>query len=277
MTRYCYFNGKIVPESKAGVSARDMAVLRGYAMFEFLRTYNGQFFHFEDHIKRFRNSARLLGLRVPVSDKEIELVLKQLIRKNKFKEAGLRLVLSGGRTIDGMRFNRRTPTFFILADEFQPLPSVFFRRGVAVVTHEHQREMFEAKTTNYLAAAREHNNGINKNGKAFEILYVRDGTVLEGTTSNLFIFKGDTLITPAKNILKGVTRKVALELARPYFKIEEREVKTIELKSATEAFLTATNKEILPVVKIDGCKVGDGRVGENTKVLMKMFNDYVNN
>ena len=67
MIRYCYFNGKIVPEDNVGVSVRDMAVLRGYGMFEFLRTYDGRLFHFEDHIKRFRNSARMMGLRVPLS------------------------------------------------------------------------------------------------------------------------------------------------------------------------------------------------------------------
>ena len=275
MTRYCYFNGKIMPEEKAGVSVRDMAVLRGYGMFEFLRTYDGRLFHFEDHIRRFRNSARMMGLRVPLSDEEIKSVLNRLIRKNKFKEAALRLVLSGGRTIDGMRYHRLKPTFFILADEFKPLPDAFFKRGAAVVTHEYQREMPEAKTTNYLAAAREHNNGKNKNGRALEILYVKDGKALECTTSNFFIFKGGTLITPEKNVLKGVTRKIALELARPKFKIEERDVKTSELKSVTEAFLTATNKEIVPIVKINGQKIGGGRVGRNTKILMDAFRQSV--
>src|SRR3989304_8402184 len=102
MTRYCYFNGKIMPEDKAGVSVRDVAVLRGYGMFEFLRTYDGRLFHFEDHIGRFRNSARMMGLRVPLSDKEIKSVLERLVVKNKFKEAALRLGLSGGRAIDGV-------------------------------------------------------------------------------------------------------------------------------------------------------------------------------
>ena len=271
MTRYCYFNGKIMPEDKAGVSVRDIAVLRGYGMFEFLRTYNGRLFHFEDHIKRFRNSARMMGLRVPLSNKEIKSVLGQLVIKNKFKEAALRLVLSGGRTIDGMRYNRLVPTFFILADEFKPLPAAFHKKGAVVITHEHQREMPEAKTISYLVAAREHNNGKNKNGRALEILYVKDGKALECTTSNFFIFKGDVLITPEKNVLKGVTRKIALKLARPKFKIEERDIKTSELKEATEAFLTATNKEIVPIVKIDGKKVGDGKVGRHTKILMDAF------
>jgi len=271
MIRYCYFNGKIMPEDKAGVSVRDVAVLRGYGMFEFLRTYDGRLFHFEDHIRRFRNSARMMGLRVPLSDEEIKSVLNRLIRKNKFKEAALRLVLSGGRTIDGMRYNRLVPTFFILADEFKPLPAAFHKKGAVVITHEHQREMPEAKTISYLVATREHNNGKNKNGRALEILYVKDGKALECTTSNFFIFKGDVLITPEKNVLKGVTRKIALKLARPKFKIEERDIKTSELKSATEAFLTATNKEIVPIVKIDGQKVGDGKVGRHTKILMDDF------
>ena len=273
MIRYCYLNGKIMPEDKAGVSVRDMAVLRGYGMFEFLRTYDGRLFHFEDHIKRFRNSARMMGLRVPLSNKEIKSVLGQLVIKNKFKEAALRLVLSGGRTIDGMRYNRLVPTFFILADEFKPLPAAFHKKGAVVITHEHQREMPEAKTISYLVATREHNNGKNKNGRALEILYVKDGKALECTTSNFFIFKGDVLITPEKNVLKGVTRKIALKLARPKFKIEERDIKTSELKSATEAFLTATNKEIVPIVKIDGQKIGDGKVGKNTKVLMDLFRE----
>jgi len=277
MIRYCYFNGKIVPENKAGVSVRDMAVLRGYGMFEFLRTYDGRLFHFEDHIKRFRNSARMMGLRAPLSDKEIKLVLERLVLKNKFKEAALRLVLSGGRTIDGMRYNRLEPTFFILADEFKPLPDAFFKRGVAVVTHEYQREMPGAKTTNYLVAAREHNNGKNKNGRALEILYTKDGKALECTTSNFFIFKGGTLVTTEKNVLKGVTRKIALKLARPRFKIEERDIKTSEFKEATEAFLTATNKEIVPIVKIDGQKISDGKVGKNTKIMIGMFKEYAKN
>ena len=275
MTRYCYLNGKIMPEDKAGVSVRDMAVLRGYGMFEFLRTYDGRLFHFEDHIRRFRNSARMMGLRVPLSDKEIKSVLERLIVRNKFKEAALRLVLSGGRTIDGMRYNRLKPTFFILADEFKPLPDAFYKKGAAVVTHEYQREMPEAKTTNYLAAAREHNIGKNKNGRALEILYTKNGKALECTTSNFFIFKGDTLITPEKDVLKGVTRKIVLKLARPKFKIKEGDIKTSELKEATEAFLTATNKEIAPIVRIDGQKIGGGKVGRNTKILMDAFRQSV--
>ena len=275
MTRYCYFNGKIMPEEKAGVSVRDMAVLRGYGMFEFLRTYDGRLFHFEDHIRRFRNSARMMGLRVPLSDEEIKSVLNRLIRKNKFKEAALRLVLSGGRTIDGMRYHRFEPTFFILADEFKPLSDAFYKKGVAVITHEYQREMPEVKTISYLVAAREHNNGKNKNGRALEILYTKNSKALECTTSNFFIFKGDVLITPEKNVLKGVTRKIAMKLARPKFKIEERDIKISELKSATEAFLTATNKEIVPIVKINGQKIGDGRVGRNTKILIDSFRQSV--
>ena len=275
MTRYCYLNGKIMPEDKAGVSVRDMAVLRGYGMFEFLRTYDGRLFHFEDHIRRFRNSARMMGLRVPLSDKEIKSVLERLIVRNKFKEAALRLVLSGGRTVDGMRYDWLEPTFFILADEFKPLPVAFYKKGAAVVTHEYQREMPEAKTTNYLAAAREHNIGKNKNGRALEILYVKNGKALECTTSNFFIFKGDTLITPEKDVLKGVTRKIVLKLARPKFKIKEGDIKTSELKEATEAFLTATNKEIAPIVRIDGQKIGSGKVGRNTKILMDAFRQSV--
>src|SRR3972149_1659660 len=111
MTRYCYLNGKIVPEDKAGVSVRDMAVLRGYGMFEFLRTYDGRLFHFEDHIRRFRNSARLMGLRVPLSDEKIKAVLNWLTGKNKQKEALSIMGSEWGESIDGLCYHRLEPTF----------------------------------------------------------------------------------------------------------------------------------------------------------------------
>lgn len=271
-TKYCYFNGKIIPENEAGIGVRDVGVLRSYGVFDFLRTYQGKLFHFAEHMDRFKHSAEALNIRLPISSKKLKAVLEELIAVNKFKEVAFRMVLSGGPAGDGMHYGRH-PTFFILTDSFKPLPEDVFKKGAAIITCEHQREMPEVKTLNYLTAVKFHNNLKNKN--ILEMLYTWQGQALECTTSNFFIFRGDTLITQNKNILKGVTRAITLDLARDRFNIEERGISIEEVFSADEAFLTGSNKEIVPVVKIDGKKIGNGKVGENTKYLMRAFKEYV--
>ena len=100
---------------------------------------------------------------------------------------------------------------------------------------------------------------------------------MEASTSNFFVFIGDKLITPKGNILKGITRNLVIKLAKKEFEVEERELKTEELALVTEAFIAATNKDIVPVVQIDDLKIGDGKPGKNTKQLMELFAEFVRN
>jgi len=272
MGKYCYLNGKIIETKKANISLDDIGILRGYGVFDYLRTFNGKPFLLKEHLTRFENSAKALGLKVPETESKIEKAIENLMEKNKYGEAGMRLVLTGGKTVNGIEFNNH-PTFFILAEEFIDLPRACFEKGVKLITLDHQRILPKAKTTNYITAVRMQKAKRKK--KAFEILYTQNDNILETTTANFFIFKKNRLITPKKDILFGTTRNFVIKLARKDFKIEEREVKKREVWSADEAFLTATNKDILPVVKIDGKVIGNGKVGENTKRLMDRFQKYV--
>ena len=112
---------------------------------------------------------------------------------------------------------------------------------------------------------------------AIEAVYVdRAGYVLEGTTSNLFIFSDKRLITPGRAILSGITRQVLLTLAEKIHKTEIRDVKSNELYAAEEVFITGSNKEIVPVVKVDETIVANGKPGSHTKVLMDAFAAYTN-
>jgi branched-chain amino acid aminotransferase len=109
---------------------------------------------------------------------------------------------------------------------------------------------------------------------AHDMLYCHDGEVLELTRNNIFLFMGDTLVTPRENILLGITRMVLLELCQGVFPIEERVVRTSELAQASEAFLSGTTKGVMPVVQIDGTVIGDGAVGPNARKVMDLFRDY---
>ena len=108
-------------------------------------------------------------------------------------------------------------------------------------------------------------------------MYVSNNVVLEASTSNFFVFIGDKLVTPKDNILKGITRNLAIKLAKKEFEVEERELKMEELALVTEAFIAATNKDIVPVVQIDDKKIGSGKPGKNTKRLMELFAEFVRN
>ena len=286
--KYCYLNGRIVSLGKAGIHPTDIGFLRGYGVFEFLRTYNGKPFLYKEHIERLKNSAKALNLKLNISEEELKKIINKLLLKNKFNESTIRIVLTGGKIIGGMEFN--SSTLLILVDELKNLPANVFKNGIKLISFEHKRIMPEAKTLNYIPAVKLF-SGEMKKQKAFEVLYMYNNRVLECSTSNFFIFsakggsasggKNTTLITPKKNVLIGTTRDLVVKLAKKEFKVEERDIKISELKTADEAFITATNKEIIPVVKIGAQKIGDakpaterGNVGKNTKILMKLFRDY---
>jgi len=271
MKKYCYLNGKIISENEAKISLKDIAILRGYGVFEFLRTYNSKPFLLKEHFTRLRKSAKNLNLQLPISQKELFKQIKKLLLKNKFKESAIKLVLTGGQIIDsgGMEYDKNSPTFFILVDKLQELPKSFYQKGVKLITYEHLREIPGAKTINYITVIKLQN--LCKRKKAFDILYTQNGFLLETTTSNFFIFKKDKLLTPKKNILIGLTRNFVIKLAEDKFEVEEKDIALKELEKAEEAFLTSTTKEILPVVKIGNKIVGNGRVGKKTRYLMDLF------
>ncbi len=271
MQRYCYLNEKIIPYNKACIKPTDIGLLRGYGVFEFLRTYYGKPFLLSKHLKRLVCSAKYLGLKVPKTQPQIEEIIKELIKKNRVEECAIRIILTGGESKDSKTF--QSSTFCILIEDICNYPKRIYEKGIKLATVDYKREIPEAKTLNYIVGIRELKRA--KEQKAFEPLYVFDNSVLECATSNFFIFKNNVLITPKKDILLGVTRNLIIKLAGKKFKIEERELLKKELDNASEAFITATSKEIIPVVKIDNKKIGDGRVGKNTKILMEIFQDFI--
>lgn len=273
MIEYCYLNGKILPLKDAKVSVLDIGILRGYGVFDFARTYNGRPHALGEHIKRLKRSAARLGLTVPLTEMKLAAVINQLIKKNGFEESTIRMVLTGGLTINGINFDRTKPTFFILVQKFDGPSSEAYSRGVKLITVEHQRIVPEAKTNNYITAVR--NQSRLRKEKGFEILYHHQGNILELSTSNIFIVKNNVISTPKDNILVGTTRNFTIKLAKKLFSVQERNVSLQEALKADEVFLTATNKGIVPVVAIDKAKIGKGTVGPVTRRLMNEYEEFI--
>src|SRR3989344_396068 len=273
--KWCYLNGEILPLNDAKINVDDIGIMRSYGINEALQTYKNKPLFVKDHLKRFRNSADALRLKIPISDDEIEKVIMELISKSNFNETNIRMVLTGGRTVNGIDFDHEKPTFFMITEEHKHIFEEIYEKGCKVITFEYQRPFPELKTTNYLVGVHLQKN--KKEAGAMEILYTSGGKILEAATSNFFLVQGNTLVTPKKNVLPGITKFRVIEAVRGVFTVEERDMLVQEFDDATEAFLTASYKDVLPVVQIDDKKVGKGTVGENTKKVMELFKKYVEN
>jgi branched-chain amino acid aminotransferase len=271
MNQYCFLNGEIIPVEDAKVSVLDIGLLRGYGIYDGIAGIKGKPFRFPDHWTRFLSGAHILNLNIPITEDGAKKKIEELLEKNHGdKRANIRLILTGGNTIGGIEYDFEKPTFYIVTEEWESLPNEYYEEGAKLITYPHMRELPEYKTINYIRAVNLQN--YRKEEKAVEILFVNDGEVLECSTSNVFLVKSGKLITPAENILKGITRKVVLEIAsKSGLSIEERIVTEEELKSADEVFITSSFKDIVPIVKIDDFEVGDGKVGQITIDLMKKF------
>jgi len=269
---YCYLNNKILPFKKAGINPLDLGFLRGYALLEVLRTYNSKIFAFGDHFKRLKNGADFLRLKIPLKKEEIERIIYRLIKINDLKEAKIKIILSGGVSDEDFKIPEKQ-TLFIETEPLKTYPPELYQKGIKLISVNHKRANPQIKVANYVEAIRYHY--LLEKKKAHELLYVYDNQVYEGSSSNIFIFKKNQLITPNHAVLPGVTRKYVLLIAKKYFKPIIHPITYKDLINSEEVFITSTTREILPVVQVDQYKINNGRVGEKTKFLMDKFHEYI--
>ena len=269
-----YVDGQFVPSDEATIPINDLALLRGYGIFDFLKTYNGQPIFLREHIERLQKSAEQIGLDLPWSRQELTNIVMQTLDKNNFADSNIRMVVTGGSSPDFITPQGK-PRLLVLVTPLAEQPEWWYTEGVKIITIDSERNIPAAKSIDYIPATIALKQARRQN--AIEAVYVdRAGYVLEGTTSNLFMFSDKGLITPGRAILSGITRQVVLTLAEKIHKTEIRDVKLNELYAAEEVFITGSNKEIVPVVKVDETIVANGKPGRHTRVLMDAFAAYTN-
>jgi len=272
MSPIYFLNGKFFPQDQTVINVKDLSVLRGYGIFDFLRTYHQKPFHLDDHLDRLFRSAEFIDLEIPWSKKQIETWVFQTLQKNNFPESLIRIVVTGGATVDTMTAVDK-PTILIMVEPATVYPKEIYEKGVKLKTFPIQRTWAEAKTINYIPAVMIHKKAA-KLGFYDGIYLDENKNILEAANANLFFIIDDKLVTPKKKILFGVTRKVLIDVVRKEFSVTEREVNLKELPQIFECFLTVSSKEIVPVVQIDTVKIGSGKVGIKTKRIMEIFRNY---
>lgn len=273
MGEYFFLNGEILPASNASLKITDLALLRGFGIFDFMRTQDKKPFLIEHYLNRFFKSARLVELEVPFSREILQEIIKQLLEKNQIFEAGIRMVLTGGYSENG--YTPSSPNFFILIEKINFPAEAYYDQGIKLYFYHHQRELSQIKSINYISplAIRSKIRAVN----AFDVLYYFNDQVLEVSRSNFFIVRDKKVITPASNILLGITRASVIGLAKKHYKVEERTITAAELWRADEAFMTGTTKKVLPVTQVGEKVIGDGTPGNITRHLMEMYREFEKN
>lgn len=268
---HCYFNGTIAPVHETTMQINDLGFLRGYGMFDYFQTYNGRPFQWDMYWARYERSARLLNLPNPITKEKAYEIVMDLVKRTGKSNCAIRFVLTGGYAEDSISVTK--PNLLIISEDTHPSPRSEYEEGIAVMSHEFVRDIPEVKSTDYkhLIILRDK----IKAAGAKDVLFHKDGEVSELSRSNLFIFKGDSLITPDKNVLDGITRQTLIELAKPHFNVEERSVSLEEVLNADEVFTSSTTKRVLPVTKIDNHTIADGKMGEKSRFLLGLIDEMI--
>jgi branched-chain amino acid aminotransferase len=267
-----YVNGVYVPAREAALPMNDLGIVRGYGVFDLLRTYGYSPFRLRDHLLRLQKSATTIGIALPWSLDELEQVVLDTYGRNRVADASIRIVVTGGPS-SNMMTPQNNPSLVVMVQPIAPNPAHYYSQGCKAISTRIERTMPTVKSLNYIGAIM----AVNEASKAgaVEAIY-RDAQdhLTEGTRANFFVFKGDTLITPGEGILNGITRQVILEVVPAAFAVVEAPLAYADLAAVDEAFLTSTTKEVLPIVQVDDLRIGDGTVGTRTQRVMQLFADY---
>lgn len=252
-------DGHIVDEKKACLPVTSDAFLFGFAVFETIRTYNKKVFRLDDHLARLYVSADVLGLTTKWTFKKAYENVVKVLGRSKYKEEKIRLILTKKHLI-------------LMLEKMQEKPDSFYKKGVKLVSYLGERNTPRAKVLadSFCYLAKHHALACG----AYDSLLVdpKNNYVRECSYANVFWVNEGRLHTTNKNILYGITRDTVAELAGDCV---FEGIKLKSLLNADEVFITQTTSGILPVVEVDGQKIGGGRPGPFTKKLMKQFEKLV--
>ena len=265
MIEFNYFNGQILTSEQTKIHVSDLAFLRGYGIFDFLRVINNKPIFIEDHLDRFENSAKLMGLPIAENRERLKEIVSELIKLNPHEILGVKLILTGGYSEDGFNPSEKS-NLLVTAKPFtfnNPL------LGVKLMSYEYRREIPEVKTLSYVIPIKMLPK--LKEMHADDFLYFYNGLISESSRSNVFIVKNQKVITAKTGVLPGITRKYVIKACKGNFEVEERDVSLTEMLYADEVFITTSNQRIVSVTQIDNQIFNGGQIGTVTKKLQELF------
>lgn len=275
-----WVDDRLVPLAEARVSVLDQGFRTGEGVFETLRAYEGHPFRLGHHLDRADAGAQRLGFALPPRE-DLAAAVHATVAANRAlaTDLAVRLTATPGPLDPQAPWPpppTGRPTLVVTAHALAPTPERD-RDGTIAVTVGWGREVAEVKAVSYLASSLARREAVRA-GADEALLTDGHGHVVEGATSNVFVVRGDRLHTPPTDggLLAGVTRATVLELAPTVgLTVEEAPLPLDGLLTADEAFLTASTREVVPLVRVDGHAIGTGRPGPVTSRLLAAYRALV--
>ena len=273
-----YLNGRFSPLEEISISPDDRGFLFGDGIYEVVRAYHGVPAFWDDHCTRLARSAREIQLSFSFEPQAFHRLLLTGLQQSGYAEGKIYIQITRGVAPREHGFPVETePTVFLSFREMNVLPIEWTSQGVKVITVPDIRwNRCDIKSLNLLPNVLAKQQA--QEAKVFEAIFMRDGFVIEGATSNLFIVKDGKLRTPERNhfVLSGVTQQHVIDLADEQGqKVQFDRITLAALHEAEEVFLVGTTIEVLPVVNVDGKKIHNGIPGPLTCSLQQRFTDVV--
>lgn len=277
-------NGTLYAKEDARVSVYDHGLLYGDGVFEGMRSYGGKVFRLEQHLQRLWESAKAIWLEIPVTQEALAVAVNETLAANDIQDGYIRLVVTRGAGTLGLDPNRTSdPQVIIITDHITLYPDEYYQNGLKIVTVKTRRNHPDAlspriKSLNYLNNILAKIEGLEA-GCVEALMLNHRGEVAECTGDNIFLVKSGKLITPATDagILEGITRQAVIDLAQEAgMEVQEPTIQLTDVYEADECFLTGSAAEVVPVVQVDDCQIGEGKPGTVTSDLMKRFRELVN-
>lgn len=280
MAHISYVNGQYVNHSDAMVHVEDRGYQFADGVYEYIAFYNGKLLDANLHLERFKRSLAALHIHTDACQNLLPIVMRELIERNHRSDGALYLQITRGVSKRDHPFPTKIkPAIVVTLWGSKTPPMDVVMRGAEVITHPDNRwDRCDVKSIALLANVLAKQQSTNQNARE-SWLYKPDGTVTEGAVSNAYIItENGTLVTHPKShaILGGITRDIVLQLAAKIgMKVEERPFNLHEIKDASEAFLTSTSSNIMPVVKVDDHVFGNGSPREMTLKLLAAYHEHV--
>jgi len=274
-------NGRITSDRDAVISVFDHGFLYGEGIYETLRTYHGRVFLYDRHMKRMRNSARMMVLTLPFTDDELAARIRDTVAAATLDgaEAYIRVLVTRG--IGDLTYDpEATPkpsVVIIVKPQVDPAPEAYehgVRTVIVDVVRNHPGTVNPMiKSNNLMNSALAMQEALRRG--AFEgIMRNYRGELTECTTSNLFIVRNGAALTPplTSGLLPGTRRDFIFDVGKDVgVEVREEVLRDEDLFSADEAFLTSTTREAVPIVTVDDRTIGTGTPGPVTKRLLEGF------
>ncbi len=272
-----YLNGDFMPIEEARIPVLDRGFIFGDGVYEVIPVYSRRPFRLAEHLRRLQHSLDGIRITNPHCDTEWGDLLEQLIAANEGDDQYLYLHITRGVAKRDHAFPKGVaPTVFIMSNPLLTPPKELLATGVAAITASDNRWLrCDIKAISLLPNVLLRQMAVDVG--AVETVLLREGFMTEGAASNIFVVKDGVLLTPPKNhlMLPGITYDVVLELAAAHdIPYEVREISEYEVRTAQELLLTSSTKEIMPITRLDGKAVGDGKPGRMFAQLYQLYQNY---